>query len=106
MKIINERSKIYGDFRDIAGASQKIKDLYYLNNAEEFDPAINEAFDMIAHKLGRIINGGSRYIDNWRDIAGYAQLVVDYLEKEAKDAVDAKVEYIKKENGKWKKDQN
>lgn len=36
---------------------------------------------MIAHKLARIMNGDPNYIDNWTDIAGYAQLVVDILEQ-------------------------
>jgi hypothetical protein len=35
-----------------------------------------EALDMICHKIGRIINGDANYDDSWRDIAGYAQLVV------------------------------
>jgi hypothetical protein len=34
---------------------------------------------MIAHKIGRIINGDPDYIDSWDDIAGYAKLVADRL---------------------------
>jgi hypothetical protein len=39
-----------------------------------------EACEMIAHKLGRIVNGDPNYADSWVDIAGYAQLVVNELE--------------------------
>jgi hypothetical protein len=35
---------------------------------------------MIAHKIGRIVNGDPRYADSWVDIAGYAKLVADRLE--------------------------
>jgi hypothetical protein len=34
---------------------------------------------MILHKLARIVNGDANYIDSWRDIVGYSQLVVDEL---------------------------
>jgi hypothetical protein len=34
---------------------------------------------MIAHKIGRILNGDPNYADSWIDIAGYAQLVADRL---------------------------
>jgi hypothetical protein len=34
---------------------------------------------MIAHMLGRILNGDPDYADSWHDIAGYAQLVADRL---------------------------
>jgi hypothetical protein len=34
---------------------------------------------MIAHKIGRILNGDPDYIDSWDDIAGYAKLVADRL---------------------------
>lgn len=36
---------------------------------------------MILHKVSRIINGDPSYADSWRDIAGYAQLIVNELDK-------------------------
>jgi len=41
-----------------------------------------EALEMIAHKIARILNGDPNYADNWIDIAGYATLVANRLEKE------------------------
>lgn len=38
---------------------------------------------MIAHKIGRILNGDPNYADSWIDIAGYAKLVADRLEKDS-----------------------
>ena len=45
---------------------------------------MTEAITMIANKLGRVINGDPYYDDSWRDIAGYATLVVKELEKQEK----------------------
>ena len=41
-----------------------------------------EAMEMIAHKIGRILNGDPNWIDSWHDIAGYAKLVADRLREE------------------------
>lgn len=41
---------------------------------------------IILNKLLRIL-GDPKHIDSWRDIAGYATLVVDYLEKEKRNEV-------------------
>jgi hypothetical protein len=38
-----------------------------------------EAFEMNAHKVGRILNGDPNWPDSWHDIAGYAQLVANRL---------------------------
>ena len=44
-----------------------------------------EALEMVAHKIGRILNGDPHYIDSWTDIIGYTRLVeVRLLEEEAK----------------------
>jgi len=104
MKVLEERGEIYGDFKDIAEISQKIKNLYYINKTDDNinEPVIDEGFDMIAHKLSRIINGGWFYIENWRDLAGYAKLIVNYLENHEK-AIDAKVIYLEKDpNNEWR----
>ena len=34
-----------------------------------------EALDMVAHKIGRILNGDPNYVDSWHDIVGYVSLV-------------------------------
>ena len=45
-------------------------------------PDQREALEMIQHKVARILNGDPTYTDNWIDIAGYATLVANRLEKE------------------------
>jgi len=100
MKITEERSNIYGDFSNIANISQNIKDMYY-TYCEELDPTINEGVCMIVHKLARIINNGSRFIDNYRDIQGYCQLIINHLEDQSNEALDSVVMYKEKKNGQW-----
>ena len=41
-----------------------------------------ESLEMVAHKIGRILNGDPNYADSWVDIAGYAQLIVNQLEEQ------------------------
>ena len=38
-----------------------------------------ETLEMIAHKIGRILNGDPNYHDSWHDIVGYAKLTADEL---------------------------
>ena len=44
--------------------------------------AQREALEMVAHKIGRILNGDPNYHDSWHDIVGYAKLVADRLQRE------------------------
>jgi hypothetical protein len=39
-----------------------------------------EALDMIASKIARIVIGDYDHVDSWVDIAGYATLVADRLQ--------------------------
>jgi hypothetical protein len=82
-KILDERASTYGSFKDVAEVAQELKALIHthLNDiGKVLDPDQMEALDMIASKLGRIINGNADYVDSWVDIAGYAQLVADRLQ--------------------------
>ena len=82
---LEERGRRYGEFMGHATITQKLKHsiaaaaaLRGLNLADDQ----REALDMICHKIGRILNGDPNYADSWHDIAGYAQLVADRLNKE------------------------
>ena len=75
-----ERGKRYGEFKTHAKISQDLQSVMHDHiNATELEPFHIEAIAMICHKLARIANGDPNYDDSWRDIAGYAQLVVDIL---------------------------
>lgn len=76
-----ERGNRYGAFSGHALITQGIKDAMRDGPRwEELDPDMIEALEMIAHKIGRILNGDPNYADSWHDIAGYAQLVEQRLE--------------------------
>ena len=50
----------------------------------QLQPIHREALEMIAHKVGRILNGQPDFFDSWHDIAGYATLVAKACPKESK----------------------
>lgn len=79
-KTLNERGKRYGTFLSQATIVYRIKEAM-LNTAGWTRLASDqkEALDMIANKIGRILNGDPNYADSWHDIAGYAKLVEDRL---------------------------
>lgn len=81
--ILEERGKRYGSFARHAQISQSLKDTvqnYMGVKWHQIKPDQREAFEMICHKMARIINGDPDYHDSWADIAGYAKLVADRLE--------------------------
>jgi len=96
--ILAERGSNYGSFDGHAVITQGIKLVMtrdweslqsLLDSLRKYDPTPHkiasnasqqEALAMIAHKIGRIINGNPYYADSWIDIIGYAQLIVDELE--------------------------
>lgn len=83
--LLTERGKRYGEFEDQAKYVQAIKELYHVSpNWAKMEDDQKESLDMIANKLGRILNGDPNYDDNWADIAGYAKLVADRLQRDAK----------------------
>ena len=75
-----ERGNRYGSFTRHAAVTQRLKtamlgsDKWHL-----LAPDQKEALEMIAHKIGRILNGDPDYHDSWHDIVGYAKLVADRL---------------------------
>jgi len=78
---LEERGKNYGDFIGHAVITQEIKRaMKHGANWNIMEEDQREALEMIAHKIGRIINGNPNYADSWHDISGYARLVEVTLE--------------------------
>jgi hypothetical protein len=98
-KVLEDRQKVYGEFLNIAEISQKFKEIIYLYNSADLTNYEMEALEMILHKIARILTPAENdvhYIDNWKDIAGYAELVVDSLNKDKEVLkIDSKVKYNK-----------
>lgn len=85
--VLAERGKRYGKFIDHAVITQQLKAVIKSTLAWQVKKLADdqqEALDMICHKIGRIVNGDPNYADSWVDIAGYAKLVADRLEGNAK----------------------
>ena len=78
---LNERGKRYGDFRTHAEITQSLKEpMWRTTGWDRLNASQKEALEMVAHKIGRILNGDPDYDDSWVDIAGYAKLVADRLQ--------------------------
>ena len=80
---LQQRGARYGSFKNHAAISQELQRIFREGCTKSgnttLDPFLVESVNMICHKLARIANGDPYYDDSWRDIAGYAQLVVDIL---------------------------
>lgn len=75
-----ERGSRYGKFSGHAKITYKLKHVCQETpNWCKLNDSQKESIDMICHKMGRILNGDPNYDDSWRDIAGYATLIVNQL---------------------------
>lgn len=79
---LDARHEKYGYFIDVCETTYAIRNVIEAEleaRNKVLAPDMLYAIEMIAVKLGRIINGDPNYDDNWRDISGYATLIVDRL---------------------------
>jgi len=100
--ILEERGNRYGEFDDLAEISQALKDTWYMKanlNFKEPTDAMNEAMEMVLHKLSRMINGDRYYEDNIIDIQNYLELYRQEViksdtntSKKEKDSIEVKEE--------------
>jgi len=84
-EILEQRQQTHGNYRLNAKVSQRLIDTiqYEMTPAwRELQPYQRHSIQMICMKLGRIAVGDPDEVDHWRDIAGYAELVVKELESE------------------------
>lgn len=78
---LNRRGKHYGGFEGNARIAQAIKSAMRDSpNWGELDSDMKEALELIASKVGRLLNGNPNYFDGWHDIEGYAHLIASRLE--------------------------
>lgn len=82
-KTLAEREKRYGSFRGHAVVTQGLKRVMQDSPKwAKLSDDKKEALEMVAHKIGRILNGDPEYRDSWHDICGYARLVEETLKEE------------------------
>lgn len=80
---LTDRGQRYGLFSGQAQITQELKRVmarHATSLNKTFTDTQWEALEMIAHKIGRIVNGDADHTDSWIDIAGYAKLVADQLQ--------------------------
>jgi hypothetical protein len=86
-KTLDARAEMYGKFKDGASLMQAVKRelaAHAAKHGKTFADDQWEALEMIVHKIGRIVNGDPDVVDHWVDIAGYATLISDRLEGNAR----------------------
>ena len=86
-KILDKRAEQYGTFIRNADIAIKLKQVIHnamVREDTQLYPDQLQALDMIATKIGRILTGNPSHLDSWVDIAGYAKLVSDRLQGNAR----------------------
>lgn len=81
-EIVKERNATHGDARLQFTTSQKLKSAMLQGlqqSGQRPDPLIIETLEMICVKISRVVCGNSREIDHYKDIQGYAQIVINDL---------------------------
>lgn len=82
-KVIETREKAHGNYKLQADTAQDLKNVLRGGISPFHDlPAYHrESLDMLCIKISRIIHGNPNEPDHWRDIAGYATLSLNIIEK-------------------------
>jgi hypothetical protein len=85
--VLDTRAVQYGTFADGAALMQSLKrtlSSHAQAHNKTFADDQWEALEMIVHKMARIVNGNPDNVDSWTDIAGYATLIADRLQGNAR----------------------
>lgn len=78
--VLAERGNRYGMFADHAAICQGLKGVVLGREGyNRLQPDAKQAVEVIFDKIARMINGDPEYDDNWRDIIGYATLVLSRI---------------------------
>jgi hypothetical protein len=77
---IKSRESTHGSWEEGAAIAQQLKRTLY-KQADSRPDYINEALDRICMKLSRIAIGDPMEADHWHDIAGYATLTEQAINK-------------------------
>lgn len=80
-RILEERRKQHGDFRDNAAIIQSFKRIAHNSPGWcRMSDTQREGVEMIMHKLGRILAGDPNHHDHWLDIGGYARITQECIQ--------------------------
>lgn len=76
-----DREKTHGNFGCVSEMAQSLKNVIR-RKSHDLTPDQQEALDLLATKIARILCGGDINIDSWLDIEGYARLIRQRIEKD------------------------
>lgn len=80
---LNSRGAEYGEYKKRSSIEQRMKDaIHDMPTWDSMDDYQKSSLEMIVHKISRLC-GNPNNEDTWHDIAGYASLVVNNLNKSA-----------------------
>lgn len=80
-KILEERGATYGDFKDVAKISQRLKDsLHSAPCWRKLPPMVKEGMEMMCVKMARIACSDDIHEDTFKDLIGYPMLMARILE--------------------------
>ena len=83
-EILAQRGSTHGDAENQFSLSQQLKKTANigLSSPNQLSAMQMEALEMILMKVSRVCVGNPNEPDHWRDIAGYATLIANHLEKQ------------------------
>lgn len=73
------RERTHGSYAETSRVAQELKRIIHRESIEGLILLQRESLDMIATKIARILCGDAYELDHWKDISGYALLVVEQL---------------------------
>lgn len=89
LKERGSRYNLNGEYKDHARLTQQMKEACRQHKGwKTCPPNMQEAIDMILHKIARVLNGDPYYIDNWVDIEGYSRLVSRKLDPKGDSSLE------------------
>ena len=85
-EVLEERGKVHGKISENSKVSQElyrsVLEGWLRCKQAGMTPVENECLHMICHKLARFVTGDHEHRDHMDDVAGYATLLADHIEKE------------------------
>ena len=79
--ILEQRKQTHGEFEKVARLDTELFSTFNTYHNSNLSDEQYCAMKMILHKIARIGCGNAEFIDHWRDIVGYATLVINELEE-------------------------
>lgn len=79
--ILEQRKQTHGEFEKVARLDTELFSTFNTYHNSNLSDEQYCAMKMILHKIARIGCGNPEFIDHWKDIVGYATLVINELEE-------------------------